>query len=375
MLTPLLHYLLHLVAPLTSAYNGPVQSGPQHGSGRPFFCLQASPGSGTTNCVRVMCDDLLRTVEFKGDEEWAPLPNYTVYRVHRSCLRLKHESGNEVGAVVKLQSKTYSLALLYEEYWVELKDRPFYNDMLQLQTRYPHLRFDDIMATPPEYRSVLLCIARPDQLAEWDDVDVDVGKYSNQSNHVVNWKHKPCGTKYKKQITQTIRGYLCPHVDCAAQRKAANKVQGFENRKRGGATELWVTAQLSGLDVVSGARRVGHIRRDMADVEVDLRGDGDVRLVQVKTLKHVDKEMYSLSKRIAYPATMLIIAVDEARSRFAIYSGADLGDSKDFSVTFSSSGKQCGYKFKDIDEFRSQITTLLPGCLKAKDLPLAERYP
>ena len=150
-------------------------------------------------------------------------------------------------------------------------------------------------------------------------------------------------------------------------------MQGLESRKESGATELWVTG---GLDVASGARRVGHIRRDMADVEVDLRGDGDVRLVQVKTLKHVYKEMYSLSKRITYPATMLILAVNEARSRFAIYSGADLGDSNAFSVTFSSSGKQqCGYKFKYIDEFRYQMTTLLPGCLKAKDLPLAERYP
>jgi hypothetical protein len=275
-------------------------------------------------------------------------------------LRVTNKYGDEVDVHIRYSGVTVNIHLLAEQ--AGLRPVAFNAELAQLQKQYPGVPFALAHKLPPVARQKLLCLRNPELISEWDDeLEVlatlpyasDVKRWWRCSSHKLRYELSPASL--------TVRKRGCP--ECV--HKAEHYTLACKNNISTAARdEEWMAITLGSHPAVSKCEAVGQESNPIDDVVVSLRGDEKDRSIQVKHLVAAKKnEEYTIHMK-DYPRGMLVLAVNQERTRFFAAFAEDLPGDKTLTLTFTPRAQ----KFTDLLCFLDYVAGLLPRTVLTEDL-------
>ena len=213
----------------------------------------------------------------------------------------------------------------------------------------------------------------PHLLEEWDydknkNIDVDINTVSYTSHKRVNWICLSKKHQFETTITsrtdkkengklsgckQCFHDTLRIHDEAELKAHKMNHVSDTTSVQIGDATEKYVEELLNSMNCYKKVTNIGNIA---ATSDISVTDENDVTYyVQVKTLSHREKDIYTASDLNQYPDNMLIIMINSKRDRFALEFSKNISVNK-LSLTFSyEKSKYKDIMYTDIDKFKQKL--------------------
>lgn len=305
-------------------------------------------------------------------DTWQPIEGLPDYEIHYDDKRIRNTTTKDlITAWVYCGTSAKSVDMLYEKTWIEKEHWVAFQETEQARGKFPNLSFDGVFELPPKRRSALLFMKRPDLLPELE-TGVNVGTLLTKSRKTLKWNPK-CGHSYSRAVFRRVEVHS-PCVICDPLPHCDDCV------KIGTATENWLAVLLRSLPLVQRVDETGHMYNGIDDLVLTLT-DGTKRLAQGKTLSKRNGNNFGLSYDQSYPERMLILAVDNERSKFFVSYAQDFKNYKGKNgrgcagISFGPTSKNFqDKKFNNAAAFAAKVLELLPQALQEHELKAEDRY-
>jgi hypothetical protein len=227
-----------------------------------------------------------------------------------------------------------------------------------------------------EYNNLFI-IKFPEIAKEWDfekNEGININTISYSSHVKVWWK---CLEEHSYQVSlngRTRKGSKFGCKQCghdSLRIHTQEEVEVIRNDKRekksttatGDATENFILKLLLNCRRFKKVVKIGNVAGN-ADICIT-NFDNSVNYIQVKTLTRnnahpVSKDLYYLTYETKYPDDMLIVMVNQQRTRFALEFAKNI-KVKRLSLTYDTiRTKYADIMFTDVEEFREKLIELIP---------------